>query len=374
MLRSHRNSQPPLPDLSRTFWKPPFPEGEDFVVRREHPILKWGDYNDATGLYIWQNERWTGNPGPLHMRKGKQALKGMTYGVENNPRCGRCEKLDRCCTTVVGNVPGTTTCARCRLGSDKGCCFANGGLRTSNTTDTTKEPLRIQNDEDGERSNHQPPVMHHRSSTTHGRDNETIEEPDHQPPAKRQKISSLKSRSIVQEDSDDDLPIKAIFGQRKAKARHGANTMQPRSKSPTPQNTIQVASSQSKHRRQTVIDIQDSPPSSPLFCPTSEPPELDQAHSIEADIQQNDLSTITSAADYAQIQERLRALEAENYQHQAEKRQDRVQILKLQEQIFVLREQQNHKLEERIREVNQRVNYAVNQLMIHQLRKAGVRQ
>lgn len=132
MRRSHRNPQPPLSDLSRTFWKPPFPEGEDFATRREYPILKWGDYNDATGLYIWQNKRCTSNPEPLYVRKCKQILEGMWYGVENNPRCARCEKLDRCCTTVVGNVPGTTTCARCRLGSDTGCCFANGGKRTSN--------------------------------------------------------------------------------------------------------------------------------------------------------------------------------------------------------------------------------------------------
>ncbi|KAH0303420.1 hypothetical protein KCU74_g17889, partial [Aureobasidium melanogenum] len=370
MRRLHRNSQPPLPDLSRTFWKPQFPNGDSSAVRREYPILKWGEYNTSTGLYTWQNERFTGND-PAYVKGSKRALQGIYYGVENNPRCRRCEKSDRFCTKVVDDLLGLTKCARCRLGQDTGCCFANGGKRTSSAMDTTKEPSRIQNDEDGERSDLQPPVRHHRSTTIHGGD-EAIEEPDHQPFAKRHKISSSKSRSIVQEDSDDELPIKTIFGQRKA--RHGANTMQPRSRSPSPHDTVQVAGSQSKNHRQTVIEILDSPPSSPLFCPTSEPSEPDQAHSLEADIQQNDLSTITGAADYAQIQERLRVLEAQNYQHQAERRQDQEQILKLQEQIAVLAGQQERKLEERIREVNQRVNYAVNQLMLHQLRKAGVRQ
>lgn len=214
--------------------------------------------------------------------------------------------------------------------------------------------------------------MHHRSPTIHDRGNAAIEEPDDQPPAKRHKISSLGSRSVVQEDLDDELPIKTIFSQRKA--RHDANIVQPRPKSPTAQGTIQVAGSKSKNRGQTVIEILDSPPSSPLFCSTSEPSEPNQAHPHGINIQQNDLSTITGAADYAQIQERLRVLEANDYQHQIEKRQDREQILKLQEQISVLREQQDRKLEERIREVNQRINYAVNQLMLHQLRKAGVRQ
>lgn len=217
-------------------------------------------------------------------------------------------------------------------------------------------------------------MIHHARLATHGRNGVAIEQPDDRPPAKRHKISSLKSRSIVQEDSDDELPIKTIFGQRKAKARHDADTMQPQTTSPRFRDTIQVTGSQSKDDRRTVIEILDSPPSSPLFCPTSEPLEPNQVHFFEANIQQKDFSTVTGAADFAQIQERLRVLEAQNYQHQAERRQDQEQILKLQEQISVLAGQQERKLEERIREVNQRVNYAVNQLMLHQPRKAGVRQ
>lgn len=134
MSRQHTNPKPPPPDLPRTFWKPPFPDGKTFAVKREHPILRWGDYNDLTGLYIWQNERWKGNPEPEYIRRRKQALEGMFYGVENNPRCRRCEKLDRFCTNAVGSVSGTATCARCRLGPDGRCCFANGGKRASSAT------------------------------------------------------------------------------------------------------------------------------------------------------------------------------------------------------------------------------------------------
>ncbi|KAH0150527.1 hypothetical protein KCU67_g10624, partial [Aureobasidium melanogenum] len=362
MSRQYTNTKPPPPDLSKTFWKPPFPDGKTFAVKREHPILRWGDYNDLTGLYIWQNERWKGNPEPEYIRKCKQALEGMFYGVENNTRCRRCEKSDRFCTNVVGSVSGTATCARCRLGPDGRCCFANGGKRASSATDTIKESSQIQ-DKDGEISNHQPPVIHHRSVTTHGRNGAAIEQIDDRPPAKRHKISSLKSRFIVQDDSDDEVPIRTILGQRKAKARNGANTMQPRSMSARSRDTIEEAGPHSKNRRQTVIEIPDSPSPSPLFCSTTESPALDQARYTEVEFQLDDFSTVTGAADYTQIQERLRVLETEN---QSEKRQNRERVRKLEEQISTLREQQDHKLDEKIRELRKNMNYGFNQLMMQQ--------
>ncbi|KAG9643745.1 hypothetical protein KCU64_g11629, partial [Aureobasidium melanogenum] len=363
MSRQYTNSKPPLPDLYKTFWKPSFPDGRTFAVKRKHPILNWGDYNDLTGLYIWQNERWKGNPEPEYIRRCKQALEGMFYGVENNPRCRRCDKSDRFCTNVVGSVPGTTTCARCRLGPDKGCCFANGGKRTSSAMDTIKEPSQNQDDEDGHSFSHRPPVIHHRSVSTHGRTGAAIEQSEDHPSAKRQKISSLKSRSILQEDSDDEVPLKTILGQRKAKARHGANTMQPRSMSPPSRDTIQVAGSQSKDRRRTVIEIPDSPSPSPLFCSTTESPELDKARYTEVEFQLDDFSTVTGVADYTQIQERLRVLETEN---QSEKRRNQDRVRRLEEQISVLREEQDHKLNEKIRELRKNMNYGFNQLMMQQ--------
>ncbi|KAG9593622.1 hypothetical protein KCU77_g1326, partial [Aureobasidium melanogenum] len=235
--------------------------------------------------------------------------------------------------------------------------------RASSATDTIKEPSHTQDDEDGHSSSHQPPVMHNRSVTTHGRNGAAIEQLDDRPPAKRHKISSLKFRSIVQEDSDDEVPIKTILGQRKPKIRHGANTMQPRSMSPRSRDTIQVAGSQSKDRRRTVIEIPDSPSPSPLFCSTNESPELDQARYTEVEFQPNDFSTVTGTANYNQIQERLRVLETEN---QSEKRQNQDRVRRLEEQISVLREEQDHKLNEKIRGLRKNMNYGFNQLMMQQ--------
>ncbi|KAG9511747.1 hypothetical protein KCV07_g9957, partial [Aureobasidium melanogenum] len=234
--------------------------------------------------------------------------------------------------------------------------------RASSATDTVKESSQIQ-DKDGEISNHQPPVIHHRSVTTHGRNGAAIEQLDDRPPAKRHKISSLKPRFIVQEDSDDEVPIRTILGQRKAKARHGTNTMQPRSMSARSRDTLEEAGPHSKNRRQTVIEIPDSPSPSPLFCSTTESPELDQARYTEVEFRLDDFSTVTGAADYTEIQERLRALETENH---SEKRQNRERVRKLEEQISTLREQQDHKLDEKIRELRKNMNYGFDQLMMQQ--------
>lgn len=214
--------------------------------------------------------------------------------------------------------------------------------------------------------------MHHTSLIAHNRKGGAIEQPDDQPPAKRHKSSNSEWRSINQEDSDDEIPIKRSLNRHKTDAGPDGKTIKPQSGSPHSHDTIKAAERHSKNRQQTVIEILDSPPSSPLFCPTSEPPELDEARPVEVEPRMDDLSTITGAADYAQIQERLRALEAENYQCQTEKRQDRERVLKLEEQISVLREEQDRKLEEKIRELRRQMNYAINQIMMQQPKKAEV--
>ncbi|KAH0357898.1 hypothetical protein KCU83_g160, partial [Aureobasidium melanogenum] len=65
--------------------------------------------------------------------------------------------------------------------------------RTSSAMDTIKEPSHIQSDEDGHSSSLQPPVIHHRSITTHGRTGAAIEQPDDETPAKRQ-INHMQAR------------------------------------------------------------------------------------------------------------------------------------------------------------------------------------
>ncbi|KAG9838606.1 hypothetical protein KCU68_g9862, partial [Aureobasidium melanogenum] len=234
--------------------------------------------------------------------------------------------------------------------------------RTSSATDTIKEPSQTQDGEDGDSSRHQAPVIHHRSLTTYSRNGAAIEQLDDPPPAKRHKISSSKSRFIVQEDSDDEIPIKTFLDRRRADARHDKITTKPISGGSRP--TVEVAGPPSKKRRRTVIEIPDStPPSSPLFCPTSEPSELNLARSVGVEVQLDDFFTVTGAANYTQIQERLRVLETES---QSEKRQNRERVRKLEEQISTLREQQDHKLNEKIRELRKNMNYGFNQLMMQQ--------
>lgn len=63
----------------------------------------------------------------------------------------------------------------------------------------------------------------------------------------------------------------------------------------------------------------------------------------------------------SQFEDRLRALEADNYRYQAEKRQDRDRVLELEEQISLLKEQQDRKLKQEIRELRAAMNHAINQ-------------
>jgi hypothetical protein len=123
----------PEHNLSKTFWKPQFPANRPNVVRREHPIPRWGDYSPTTGIYLWQKERFSGGVSSAHISRIETALAGLWYGVENHPRCNHCERADRSCTMVINDVHGTMACARCRLNPDLGCSFANFGKTTPST-------------------------------------------------------------------------------------------------------------------------------------------------------------------------------------------------------------------------------------------------
>lgn len=68
-----------------------------------------------------------------------------------------------------------------------------------------------------------------------------------------------------------------------------------------------------------------------------------------------------SGGGHAQIEERLRALEADNYRYQAEQRRDRNRVLELEEQISLLKEQQDRKLRQEIYELKKTMNHAINQ-------------
>jgi hypothetical protein len=186
MSRAH---EPPAPDLSKTFWKPEFLANRQHLVRREHPIPRWGDYIPTMGIYAWQKERFRGGVSSAHIATTEAALAGIWYGVENHPRCNHCERMDRFCTMAITDVHGTSTCARCRLGPDRGCSFANHGKRTSSTT-AYQQPTGLpsvtkpSSDEDAIRR-----------STNNRDDNEAMEDSDDDPLAKRRKRTITDDRS-----------------------------------------------------------------------------------------------------------------------------------------------------------------------------------
>lgn len=247
-----RPKDPAQPDLSRTFWTPDFPGQKEGVVRRAHPPPRWGDYNITTGLYIWQNRRCEDRVTANHRSKIERALKGMWYGVENNPRCNHCEEKDRACTRTTNVVYGGAACARCRIDPERKCSFAHGRRRT---------------------------------------------------------LGHKRRRPVVQDDSDDYLPVKTILSRRRTNDKHDVNI---------------------REAQPETIEI----PESPKF---------------------------SSPGGHARIEERLRALEADNYRYQAEKRQDRDRVLELELQISLLKEQQERKLKQEIRELRKMMNHAINQ-------------
>lgn len=314
-----RPRDPPKPDLSRTFWTPPFPSLHGDAIRRKHPILRYGDYNPTTGLYIWQNRRCEDSVSSAYLSKTERALTGMWYGLENDPRCNHCEKTDRACTRVTNDVYGGSTCARCRLNSDRDCSFTHGG----------------------------------------GRD-----------------LGHKRRRLSIQDGSDDDLPVKTILGRRKTNNRHDVNTTKVRSEA---------------------IEIPESPTFSPLFCtPSSTPPAT--RSKIPSDNQHKNTYRVlgSSVAQIAtegppinapkgpramregppnsgihsagscqggqvQIEERLRALEAENDRYKKEARKDRDRVLELEKQIALFGQKQDLKLKQEIRELRSSMNHAINQ-------------
>lgn len=352
-----RSQDPPRPDLSKTFWTPEFPSHQKSAVRREHPILRWGDCSSVTGLYFWQNRRCEDSVTATYHSKIKRALTGMWYGVENNPRCNRCKEKDRNCTRVTNDPHGGAACARCRINPERNCSFARGGRRD---------------------------------------------------------LGRKRRRLVVQDDSEDDLPVKTILSRRRTNDKHDANTTE---------------------TRPNTIEIPESPTSSSLFCtpsettPASRPttPPGDDARLFEDNsksvfgetargghrsrgnyygaqdytegppinapkgpkamredfsnvniqtrgsypgggytacgVSTSETNRIDAPSPADDFEERLRAVKAEINRNRAEQRLDRDRIVKLEEQITRLKEQQDRKLEQEIRGVRAAMNHAVNQTL-----------
>jgi hypothetical protein len=95
-------------------------------------------------------------------------------------------------------------------------------------------------------------------------------------------------------------------------------------------------------------------------------PGVNQGHLIEASSRMDSLPSIASVTDHVHIQERLTTLEVENDRYKAEKRQDRERVLELEEQINLLKEQQDRKLKQGLRELKKQMNYALNQSIMQQ--------
>ncbi|KAH0294135.1 hypothetical protein M436DRAFT_81844 [Aureobasidium namibiae CBS 147.97] len=370
-----RPREPPRPDLSKTFWTPPFPCQETGVVRRAHPIPKWGDYNSNTGLYIWQIVRFWGRVTPAYASKIKRALAGMWYGVENDPRCNHCEKKDRFCTRVTTDVRGVTICARCLIRPESHCSFANGDKRNLSATNAVSG----NGDENKAREGSDDESL----ARWHKRLKEAEEQRACQKPVK----SHGRRRLIVQDDSDDDLPVKTVLDRRRANGRHEVNTAEAPSdglQSPslsslfgTPSGTSPVSRPTTPPGNQALL-LKDGSNSGPVDKgrgghgsrggyfgaqgPTEGPP-------INAPKEPRAMREVVSnrtsypAGGKAQIEECLCALEAENNRYRAEQGLGRDRIVQLEEQISLLGQQQDHKLKQAILDIREMVNHAINQMI-----------
>jgi hypothetical protein len=92
----------------------------------------------------------------------------------------------------------------------------------------------------------------------------------------------------------------------------------------------------------------------------------DKGHPIEAPSRLDSFPSLASVTDHVHIQERLTTVEVENDRYKAEKRQDRERVLELEEQINLLKEQQDRKLKQGLRELKKQMNYALNQSIMQQ--------
>jgi hypothetical protein len=176
-----RSQKPPTPNPSKTFRKPDLPKDRENVVRREHPILRWGDYDSTTDLYIWQKERFKGDASSVYASRMKKTLAGIWFGVENDPRCNHCERADRSCTMAVTDSHGTMACARCRINPDSGCSFANFGRETTSST------IEVFQRSPNPPSTHAQ--KHHKSAAGQPFNTGVTEDSDDEPLAKNQTIA-----------------------------------------------------------------------------------------------------------------------------------------------------------------------------------------
>jgi hypothetical protein len=232
-----RAQEPPAPDLSKTFRKPQFPANRQNLVRREHPIPRWGDYSPTTGIYIWQKERFSGGVSSAHISRIETALAGMWYGVENHPRCNHCERADRSCTMAINDVHGTMACARCRLNPDPGCSFANFGKTTPSTAacqqsaglsyairprpNAIGRPTNNRDDDEATEDSDDEPLAKRRKRTiTDDRSRRAGGKSDCQPPASKNRYFGPRRRFVVEDDSDDEISTKTTLKRHVTKDGH----------------------------------------------------------------------------------------------------------------------------------------------------------
>jgi hypothetical protein len=107
------------------------------------------------------------------------------------------------------------------------------------------------------------------TSTKRNRDGEADEQSDCQLPAKSHRISG---QLIVQDDSEDDIPVKTILSRRSINYGQDTNVLKPQSEYHN--DSLQAVSTREGNLRQGVIEIPDSHPHSPLFCTPSETPSV----------------------------------------------------------------------------------------------------
>ena len=211
-----------------------------------------------------------------------------------------------------------------------------------------------------EDSDDQPLAKRYKRSTARprNRSRNAQEKPDTQTPAR--KYFGPSRRRIVHDDSDDEVSVKTIPSRRRI--NHDIKITEPQSTSLDPNNPSETPPAM---KPTTTPGIQDA-----------SIPHTNSKHGSRGSFcghggSEDTSPRIASVTDHVHIQERLLTLEAENYRYQAEKRQDRERVLELEEQISLLKEQQDRKLEQGLRELKRQMNYSINQSIMMQRQGRG---
>ncbi|KAK6007872.1 hypothetical protein QM012_004686 [Aureobasidium pullulans] len=105
---SAQNSPLPSPGPATHFKRPAPPRNA--VLRREHPPLYAGDFNNnlSRDMYWWEKL-------DVNDPEEKRVLLAMYYGEERRPRCSVCEKQNRACMWFLGEEEQAhKSCVKCR--------------------------------------------------------------------------------------------------------------------------------------------------------------------------------------------------------------------------------------------------------------------